>query len=199
MTNLQSDIDYMKSLAEAGGRGPVKNGATLFWAGLLYGLASIGQYAQIEGWLPRSPVVGPILWLGASVIFAIVAFVCGRGRNRIAGPASDRAVNAVWSAVGIGIILFIVCVAIVANLTASAQAISYLMAPVVLLMYGMGWFVSGQMSGAGWLKLVSLGCFLGAPALAFLGNRPEQMLAYALCLFLFAAVPGLVLMRAEKA
>lgn len=199
MSNLQSDIDYMKSLAEAGGRGPVKNGATLFWAGLLYGAASLGQYALIMGWLPRNQAVAMFLWFGASIAFGIIAFIFGRGRNRIKGPASDRAVNSVWSAVGIGIIMFIICTAIVANLTHTFEPISYLMAPAVLLMYGMGWWVSGQMSDTGWVKLVSVGCFLGAPALALLGNRPEQMLTYAVCLFLFAMVPGLVLMRAEKA
>ena len=198
MSNLQSDIDYMKSLAESGARGPVKNGATLFWAGLLYGAAAVGQYAMAIGWLPRTQVIAVSLWFGASIVFGIIAFTFGRGRNRIEGPVSNRAVNSVWSAVGIGIVMFIVCTAIVANLNNSFQPISYLMAPVVLLMYGMGWWVSGQMSGTGWLKLVSAGCFLGAPALAFLGDRPEQLLAYAVALLLFAMVPGLVLMRAEK-
>jgi len=54
------------------------------------------------------------------------------------------------------------------------------------------------MSGTQWLKLISLGCFLGAPAISILAAQPEELLAYAACLLLFAMVPGWVLKRAAK-
>lgn len=199
MSNLQSDIDYMKSLAEAGGRGPLKNGATLFWAGLLYGGASVAQYAMIIGWLPRSSALSAGIWFGASILFGILAFVFGCGRVCVKGSVGNRASASAWSAVGIGIIAFIACVAIIANIYRIFEPLSYLMAPVILLLYGMGWWVSALMSGQAWLKLVSLGCFAAAPAISFLAGQPIQMLAYAGCLFLFAMVPGIVLMRAERA
>ncbi len=199
MSNLQSDIDYMKSLAEAGSRGPLKNGATLFWAGLLYGLAAIAQYAMIMGWLPKSSAVAAAIWFGASILFGILALVLGFNRVRICGSVGNRATASAWSAVGMGIVAFIASVVIVAHICQTFEPLSYLMAPVILLIYGMGWWVSALMSGQGWLKLVSLGCFLAAPLISLLAGQPIQMLAYAGCLFLFAMVPGIVLMRAEKA
>jgi hypothetical protein len=199
MSNLQSDIDYMKSLAEAGSRGPLKNGVTLFWAGLLYGGASVAQYAMIQGWLPKSSAVSAGIWFGASILFGILACVFGFNRMRVKGSASNRASASAWSAVGIGIVAFIACVAIVANIYQTFEPLSYLIAPVILILYGMGWWVSALMSGTGWLKLVSLGCFAAAPAISCLAGKPIQMLAYAGCLFLFAMLPGIVLMRAEKA
>ncbi|CAL4866358.1 hypothetical protein MMA231_00598 [Asticcacaulis sp. MM231] len=199
MSNLQSDIDYMKSLAEAGGRGPLKNGATLFWAGLLYGAAAIAQYAMIMGWLPKSSGMSAFIWLGASVLFGILATVFGLNRLRVRGSVGNRATASAWSAVGLGIVAFIVCIAVIANIYKTVEPMSYLIAPVILLMYGMGWWVSALMSGQGWLKMVSLGCFLAAPAISLLAGQPIQMLAYSGCLFLFAMVPGIVLMRAEKA
>ncbi|MGN6366377.1 hypothetical protein [Asticcacaulis taihuensis] len=199
MSNLQSDIDYMKSLAEAGGKGPLRNGATLFWAGLLYGLAAIGQYAMIVGWLPKSGAVSAFIWFGASILFGIIATVFCFDRLRIKGSVSNRATASAWSAVGLGIVAFLISVAVIANIYQNFEPLSYLIAPVILLFYGMGWWVSAQMSGLGWLKLISLGSFVAAPAVSCLAGQPVQMLAYAGCLFLFAMVPGLVLMRAEKA
>ncbi len=199
MSNLQSDIDYIKSLAEQGGQGPLKNGATLFWAGLLYGLAAIAQYAMIMGWLPQSSAMSAFIWIGASVLFGILAFAFNFDRMRIKGSVGNRATASAWSAVGMGIFVFMASVAIVANIFHTFEPLSYLIAPVILLIYGMGWWVSALMSRQGWLKLVSLGCFLAAPAISFLAGHPIQMLAYAGCLFLFATVPGIVLMRADKA
>lgn len=196
MSNLQSDIDYLKTLAESGARGPMRNAASLFWAGLLYGVAALAQYALFRGWLPQTPAVSLTVWLGASVIFGVLAFF---DRNRIKGCASNRAITTAWAAVGTGIVLFLVCCAIVANVTKTAEGVSDLLAPAVLLMYGMGWWVSGKMSDTPWLTWVSLGCFVAAPATAFLGGRPEQMVAYAACLFLFAMTPGFILMRGERA
>jgi len=196
MSNLQSDIDYIKSLAESGGRGPMRNASTLFWAGLLYGLAALAQYALFRGWLPQTPAISMFVWLGASIVFGVIAVF---GRNRIKGSPCNRAITTAWSAVGIGILLFLVCTAIVANIMQTFEPISYLLAPAVLLMYGMGWWVSGQMSDTRWLTWVSLGCFAAAPAISFLGGRPEQMVAYAVCLFLLAMLPGYILMRGERA
>ncbi len=197
---LQNDIDYMKSLAEQGGRGPIRNGATLFWAGLIYGAAAIAHYAMIEGYIQKSSAMSAVIWLGASLIFGILATVLGFQRcNRIKGSISNRASASAWSAVGIGIFAFIACVAVIANITRTFEPMSYLIAPVILLLYGMGWWVSALMSGTNWLKWVSLGCFFGAPAIAFLAEKPEQMLAYAAALILFATVPGWVLMRSARA
>lgn len=196
--SLQNDIAYMKSLAEAGAAGPLKNGATLFWAGLLYGLASVAQYAMTVGWLPRTNLVGIAIWFGTSLVFGVLATYLGFARRREACSATDRASGHAWAAVGLGIMAFIATVIIVAYRSHEFSATSFLMAPVILLMYGMGWWVSGKMSGIGWVKLVALGCFVAAPVLGLMSGMPEQLLAYAVCLTLFATVPGFVLMRAQK-
>ncbi|MDV6332233.1 hypothetical protein [Asticcacaulis sp. 201] len=199
MSNLQSDIDYIKSLAEDGSKGPLKNGATLFCAGLIYGVAAIAHYAMIMNWIPKSGAMSAVIWIGASILFGICATVFGINRMRVKGSVSNRATASAWSAVGIGIFSFIACLVIIANIYQTFEPLSYLIAPVILLLYGMGWWVSALMSGQGWLKLVSFGCFLGAPAISFLAGNALQMLAYAACLFLFAMVPGIVLMRADRA
>jgi hypothetical protein len=198
MSSLQSDIDYMKSLAEDGGRGPVKNGAILFWAGLLYGGASLAEYGVAMNVLPQTGWFQMTIWFGASLLFAIIAAIFGR-RNRGARSSSAKAYDSAWTAVGIGIAFLILSTFLVARQVQDVQAVTFMIAPVILVMYGMGWWVSAMMSGQGWLKAVSFGCFIGAPLMALMAGRPEQLLAYAVALVLFAAIPGLILMRAARA
>lgn len=198
MSSLQSDIDYMKSLAEDGARGPMKNGAILLWAGLLYGSASVAEYGVAINVLPQTGWFQMTIWFGASLLFAILAAISGR-RGRGQRNASAKAYDSAWSAVGIGIGFLILSTFLVARQVQDVQAITFMIAPVILVLYGMGWWVSAIMSGQGWLKAVSFGCFIGAPVMALMAGRPEQLLAYAAALVLFAAIPGFILMRAARA
>jgi hypothetical protein len=198
MSSLQSDIDYMKSLAEDGTRGPMKNGAILFWAGLLYAGASVAEYAVAINLLPQTGIVQAVIWIGASGLFAIFAALTLH-RCKGVRSTSSRAYDSAWTAVGMGIAVLIVSVFLLAQQVQEVQAITYMIAPVVLVLYGMGWWVSAMMSGQGWLKAISVGCFLGAPVMAVMAGKPEQLLAYAAALMLFATVPGYILMRAARA
>ena len=72
-------------------------------------------------------------------------------------------------------------------------------APVVLILYGVGWWVGGAISGKTWVKWVAFGSFVGAPLITLMAGRPEQLLAYAVCLVAFTTVPGVIVMRGNKA
>jgi len=197
---LESEIAYMKSMALSGGRGPLRNGANLFWAGLLYGAAAVAQYAVIKGWLPRSLWVVAGIWLGISVVYAVILATTIRGSRNCVEPLGSRASHSAWSAVGLGILSFFSAMIVMANIVpAEFNTISFLFAPIILVLYGIGWWVSAIASDTAWLRMVAWGCFAGAPTLCVLTNRPEQLLAYAAALVLFAMIPGYALMRAEKA
>ena len=133
MSSLQSDIDYMKSLAEDGTRGPMKNGAILFWAGLLYAAASVAEYGVAINLLPQTGIVQAVIWIGASVLFAIFAVLTSR-RCKGVRSASGKAYDSAWTAVGMGIAVLIVSVFLVARQVQEVQAITYMIAPVVLVL-----------------------------------------------------------------
>ena len=194
---LESEIAYMKSLAMSGGRGPLRNGASLFWAGLLYGGAAVAQYALIRGWLPQTLWVAAGIWLGASIVYAIILATTVRSSRDCAESPGSRASRAPS---GLGLLSFFSVMIVMANMApAEFNTLSFLLAPIVLVLYGVGWWVSATASGPRWLRVVAWGCFAAAPALCVLTNRPEQLLAYAAALVLFAMIPGYALMRAEKA
>lgn len=195
---MQDDIDYMKSLAQDGERGPLKNGASLFWAGLIYAVAAVAQYGSVVGYLPRGGWASTVIWGSASAVFFVISLSLGLARRGGAYNTANRAAFSAWSGVGMGCIFFLASMIIMSFRAPDFNSLSFLFAPVFILLYGIGWWVSGQMSSRGWLKLIALGCFASAPLLCAMVGRSEQLLAYAACLVLFATVPGFILMR-EKA
>lgn len=198
-SDIQNDIDYMKSLAVDGARGPLRNGASLMWAGVLYAVASCVHYAFVTHLIPYpNPWFIALNWLLASAIFAVLAVTTAPRRT---GKPSDLACVAysAWTAVGLSIGAFIALLIVVANVLQQLETVTFIIAPFVLIVYGIGWWVSAAASAQKWTRLVAIGCFIAAPVLGLLTGKPEQLIAYAVCLVLFAAIPGMVLMRADRA
>ena len=81
---------------------------------------------------------------------------------------------------------------------AAANA-SFIISPVALSVYGVGWRVAGVMTGKSWPKWLSLGAFGAAIGLALLAGHPEQSLAYTAALIVFAILPGLSLLLRQPA
>ena len=67
-----------------------------------------------------------------------------------------------------------------------------------MVFYGAGWAVSAAMQRSRVLWMLAIGAFVAAPLLAALTGQAEQYLAYAVALYLLAALPGGWLMRAAR-
>ncbi len=195
---LETELAYIRALAEQGSIGPMRNGASLVTAGLVYAAAAIAQYLAVLGVLPRMAWMSALIWLGATAVFAAISFMFRFNRYSATKTAGGRAAAAIWSGIGIAIMFFILCLIVIANVLKDFAAVSFLIAPVVLILYGVGWWVGGAIGGQGWVKWVAFGSFLSAPLITLMAGRPEQLLAYAVCLVLFTSVPGVILMRASK-
>ncbi len=198
-SDIQNDIDYMKSLAVDGARGPLRNGTSLMWAGTLYAIASCIHYGFVTHLIPLpNPWFIAANWILASVLFGVLAFTTGPKRT---GQPSDMACVAysAWTAVGLSIAAFIALLVVVANVLQQLETLVFLAAPFILIVYGIGWWVSASASRQGWMRLMAIGAFVAAPCLGVLSGKPEQLVAYAVCLVLFAAIPGMILARAERA
>jgi len=196
---LETELAYIRALAEQGSMGPMRNGASLVTAGLVYAAAAIAQYLAVIGLLPRTGWMSALIWLGATAVFAAVSFIFRFNRHSAHKSVGGRAAAAIWSGIGIAIMFFILCLIVIANVLKDFAAVSFLIAPVVLILYGVGWWVGGAISGKAWVKWVAFGSFVGAPLITLMAGRPEQLLAYAVCLVVFTTVPGIVIMRGDKA
>lgn len=198
MQGMRSDLAYVKALAREGRHAPLVGGRILVLAGIVWGAASLIMYLLFKGLLAGGGMVANTVWAVSALIF-MGGLLLMKGRVR-AAPGShainNRALSAVWKGCGIGIFALVVGIALVAY-RLHTDVPMWLIAPAILMIYGIAWTVASAMSEVKWIRLMGPACFIGSVILSAMATLPEMFLAYALALFLLAALPGYLLMRAE--
>lgn len=200
LSRLKADIDFVKTLAVEGGRVPLNGGFPLFLAGLIFGIAALLHYLDAISIAPFSSLSSLTTWGGAMLIYALLGIAWGI-KNRVALSVQgnkNRVVGAVWGGVGFSIFIFSVTLAILSYRLQNSQ-LGVFMMPVVLVLYGLGWIVTAEVSAQRWMTWIGVGCFVMTLLIAWLSLRPEQLLIYALALVGSALIPGWLLMSKEKA
>ena len=200
LSRLKADIDFVKTLAVEAGHVPLNAGFPLFLAGFVFGAAALLHYAAVLAVSPFAGLSSFAIWGTAMLVYAVVGIGWGM-KNRAALKVQgnkNRVVGAIWGGIGFSIFLFSVTLAILSYRLQSAQ-LGVFMMPVVLVLYGLGWIITAEVSAQRWMTLIGVGCFIVVPLVAWMSLRPEQLLLYALALVCSALIPGWLLMTKEKA
>ncbi|MBB1178665.1 hypothetical protein DSM05_05820 [Pseudomonas sp. FW305-3-2-15-E-TSA4] len=195
---IQDDIAYMRALAHEGRHAPLLAGPILVAAAIIFGGASLGQWALKTDLIALNPWAALWLWIGSALVFAAALVVLiGRMKGRPGYNSSgNRAVGAAWSGVGFGI--FVTWLALTAlSVKSGSWAWMAVMPTVVLTAYGSAWMVAAAMTRVRWMSVTALLSYAGAVAIAWFADSPAIYLVYALVLAAVALVPGLILMRQE--
>jgi len=197
-----ADLAFLRGLAEEGSNAPLGGGRILLAAGLVYGAASLFQWAAVVDLIPLNPKRANWVWLAGTALFLAFTlfdryFLCPPSGLK---TAANRAARAAWSCVGAGIFACIASMAVVSwRLDASGFTLLWLLPSMVMVFYGLGWGVSAAMIRSSRLMWLAIASFLSAPLLALMTGSESQLLAYAVALFLLMALPGFLIMRAADA
>ena len=196
--SVHDDIAYMKALAQEGRQAPLLGGSILIAAGLIFGLASIFAYGIDSGSIAVAPVAYAILWGGAMLaFFAVLMWQIRRTRHKPgARSVVNRAGGAGWMGVGLAIFVMALAMSVVSWKTGGEETFA-LFPSLIFALYGSGWAVSATMSDQKWQWKLAIGCWIAAPLIAFLVGSSLMWLGYAAGLFLFALLPGVLLVRQE--
>jgi len=193
----QDDIAYLKSLVEGdgGAAGARRFGKIYFAGGVLYGLQTIGHWAQGVGYLNLSPLGGLALAAGPSLIFfAVMAAIIWRGRADHRGGPAARAVQTVFTATGVSNAILAIAIATVAIRNESMTI--WLIYPIVVcVLQGAAWLVSNRWYKHAWHGLVAAAWFI--LALGFSADILTFSLILGIGLIVCMGGPGLVLARAR--
>jgi len=195
-----ADIAYIRALAEEGRTAPPLNGPILVAAALIFGTASVLQWAIQSGVLAVSPWAQLWVWIGSGVVFAVTLTVLIRRIQRKPGAGNIRneAVGVAWE--GVGFVIFSVWLGLLAmGLTTGQWEAMRIMPSLVFAAYGAAWLVAGAMSGRKWMKFVALASYGGAALLGAVSHLPIGYLVFAALLVCVALIPGVVLTREEPA
>lgn len=198
--NDAADIAWLRSLAAEGAQAPYRGGSVMVAAGLIFGGASLWQWAEIKGAVPGISGVTGAGWLVATGLFLATLTVLiwrMRGREGVRTTA-NRVVSTVWACVGWAIFVTFACMAIRDAQLGEGSGAMWLVPSIIMIFYALGWAVTASLYGNGRLWWLSIGSFAAAPLLAWLTGDATQYLAYAASLFLLMALPGYLLMRAAN-
>lgn len=194
----KTDIAYVRALAEEGRTAPPLNGPIMIAASLIFGGASVVQWAIQTGVLAIEPMAQLWVWLGAGALFAVALAVLLRRMKRKPGYGTTRnhAIGVAWS--GVGYLIFAVWLGMLGlGLFQGEWSPMMLMPSVVFAAYGMAWLVAGAMSGQKWMNAVAVAAYAGAGLLGAFAGQELSYLIFAGLLIAVALVPGIVLTRQE--
>lgn len=195
-----ADIAYVRAMAEEGRYAPPLNGPIMVAAALIFGAASLGQWAIQSGLIDITPWAQLWIWLAAGAAFTVALVFLIRSARRKPGADTVRnnAISVAWS--GVGYLIFTVWLSMMAvGFSTGDWNAMKLMPSLVFAAYGAAWLVAAAMSGIKWMNAVALLSFGGAVAMGAMADRVELYLVFVGLLMLVALLPGLVLMRREAA
>jgi len=188
------DLDYLRRLAEAGRHAPLSAGPYLVAGGGWFGFSSLVMgLLELAGNPAPGNFVGAV-FLAAAVGFGLTLFFLIRRDRGTAETNSNAAINAAWTAAGYGIFAFWAA----ATIVAIRHHIGFFlnaMPLVVLVVYGIAWWVAAVVSRQAWMKGVVAATYAGLLVVALAIGTRYVWLAYALALLGTALVPGLKLVR----
>lgn len=210
-TQDESDIAYLKRLALAGRGEPAPflllmavfgGGYGFAMLAVIIGMAIEGTPGPAEG----PATVGPLVqWLNLGIFAAHLAFLAALiwtvwrtlGPNRI---KLSRAATATWSAAFVAMVTTVISFRVFTQdqLPTDAVYAAYLMPPVLLMLWGVAWWVTAILNDRRWLLLVAVGSFGAAIGMAMIGNSMALLPSSAACLLLLAFLPAVVLMRERR-
>lgn len=187
------DLSFLRNLAEAGQDAPLTMGPYLIAGGGWFGIASLVIGLAQLGAIPGG--ANAMVWqamLIAVVGFAVTLFMLIRRERERVQNTTNNTLGAAWSAVGWGIFLFAVAIALVAVRTGEGYLLNSI-SLVVLTLYAVAWKLSAEVSRKPWMNaIVGLTVVSVLIVAASIGSM-FSWLAYAAALFLSAVFPGFYL------
>jgi hypothetical protein len=197
----RDDLSFLRRISEEGRHAPLLGGRYLLFWGTAITIAYLGQYGILSGRLGLPEFAIPLLWLAVFAVAGIAMHLFGRQMRYKPGTGAvgNRAERWVWYGVGLGIFAFASGVFLAVGFAGQAVIAFDFIAGVALAGYGAAFLVVAKLAAQRWLEWPAVGAFAGAALVPFLAGDPRLYLVAAVIVFLVAAVPGLILLRAEPA
>ena len=195
---LSADIDYLRALADAGRKAPLRVGPYLIAAGSWFGLASLilalAQLGVIA--VPNAAVMW--VFIGSTLGFGATLAVLIRRDRQQGEREQQRLIGAIWSGAGLSIFVFWCAVTLLA-FRLDDGAVLNTISLVVLCLYGLVWWITGVVAEANWMKGVAAVSFAAVFMVSWFASTEFGWLTYALSLIGCMLLPGLYIQRISRA
>ena len=195
------DLAFLRDLAESGRDAPFGGGDYLIAGGGWFALASLIVWAGAQGFFGLGLPSAHLAWVIAAAVVAVHLALLIRRDRALPETTSNRALSAVFSAIGFGIFVFWLG-AFVLTLRSGSEAVDPVMSSIslhVLSAYGVAWTAYRIISRRSWAGGVAAASFVAVPLMAAVQGSGHEYLVYALVIVATAVIPGFRLRAAARA
>jgi hypothetical protein len=196
--SLKEDISFLRSLAEAGRRGPLVGAAWLVAAGAVFGTAPLVNWVfMVRGNATES--VTSAIYGSATILFVAVGIaitIVFRDRIVAAADIANRTFAIAWQAAGYGSFIVSICAGILGWRAHSSIALWMTWAGSLCL-YGGAWLVCWRITLRRWMFWAAVASYLVAVGSVLLPVGPYLLLVFSASIVSLALVPGLYLLFGE--
>jgi hypothetical protein len=189
MTDLdaQQELAFIKKVMTDSRKILIDDGkGTIFW-GLLISFGLLITYLSIvQGWESSLSWFWPVL-IAFGWIYTIVAEIRHERKRRVK-TFTGKIMGAVWIAFGISATIL----GFVGTLSGAYSGV--IISPLIAVLLGSGYLVSGLLYGKSWVSYLSIAWWGGAIVM-FLMQNLETLLIMIAMMILFQVIPGTILYR----
>jgi hypothetical protein len=201
----RDDLAFVRSLVSDGGQIQSSVGASLFVAGLCYGVQCFaqGMLGHLSAGFPgREPIQLTAAILPTVVFVVLITRISLGARRAVMGAGTgvaSRALHTAFGSMGLSILVTGTVFGYVAIREHSLTI--WLFHPImVAVAQGIAWYMASQIRRRGWFAAVAAGWFATALLLATLmHNLDGYVLVIGIALFGLMALPGWLLWRTARA
>lgn len=195
----QDDLRMMRELAEEGRNRPLLGGREFVLFGCAIAFASLLHAAILHRLLPLPPMALAVVWFAAMMIAVILSRFMRSGEAK--PTTANRVEKEVWRAGGyvIGALALSILANALMGQTPRGFFLFTLLPPVVFGVYAIAMAASSAAARDTTLRKYAVLSFAFLVLTTLLAGSPAQYLAMAVGALLVSIVPGLELIRRERA
>ncbi len=198
-SNILDDLDYVKSVAEAGQKAPLLGGGIGLWWGTLLCVTLFVHWMILteRAGLPEHYLSG--LWLGFGVVGLVGSALLGKSLADKPGASAlgNKVAAAIWRGNTIVLFLFGIAAGISAALGVNDYAVMNIMIPLAFGLYGLTAFVLSRLTDQIWLLWPALIGFGFVPLTLFILNSPSLYLVAIVGAVCTIIIPNAIHLRRE--
>jgi len=184
------EISYIKEIMQDSRKAIVDNGIGYIIWGIIIVLGLLSSYFMIVNNIENNYGLNWIILIAFGWIYTFVGGAKHKKKYK-STTLAGKILNGIWfsSGVAMTIIGFIG--------TTSGGVKGVFVSPVISVILGIAFFVSGIVYGCKWISLISIGWWAGA-ILMFYWPGIQTILIMSLMMILFQIVPGIILYQQAK-
>ena len=196
-----ADLSYLRQMAESGERAPLLSGRFFLWWGGLASLALLAHWSILTGLIAVPVEQVGLVWLVYGVVGGIGSVVLRRGLGGKpgAGSAANRGDRAVWHAMMISLIAYVVGIVVAVSMGRVDQVLFDTIPLFAFASYGIAFTTVRALGGPGWMRPLAWASWvLCAIGVSFVGSSALYLVCAA-GVAIVAVLPGILLLRGEPA